>query len=295
MSDANQAVDGQEAPLGPQMNLSLVPREPRFVVRLPGRIPRTGSLPVQLALPRLFHQRLRVGTSGSLNHALIALVRQAFAWLDADRVSLRIHAGRDPLTTKSQRPGLAEDAKDAALEAPAHWQLPHAMFEPIPRDAQVLVEVRGRPSRQDIVYIQVGLPADIQGRLQEQGLGSISQLVAYLARYAYMRLQMEGLSLHVAVEHRKEEGRPQVVFQPSLSRALDTRPGANPIATVGELIEQLQQFPHDTPVGLTDQNSGAESQIIGLEIDRSPTSTGTLMLLGDLDDGLGSVPYEEDT
>lgn len=287
MSDVDQSVDRYGVPAGPQMHLSLVPQEPRFVVRLPVRIPRTGSLPIQLALPRLFHHRLRVGTSGSLNHVLIALVRQAFAWLDADRMSLRIHAADDPLTAAgAPRTAARSDAGDSALEAPANWQLPHAVFEPIPRNEQVLVEVRGRPSRQDIVYIQVGLPTDIQHRLQEQGLGSISQLVAYLARYAYMRLQTERLSLHVAVTNQGATEPPQLTKQrriPSL-RSMPIVP--RPIATVGELIEHLRKFPVDTPVGLADAGLAVDAEIIGLSIGRAPDPTGTVRLVGDFHDGI---------
>ena len=300
MSDAEQAVEPQAAPCGPQMRLSLVPQEPRFVVRVPVRIPRTGSVPIQLALPRRFHQRLRVGTSGSLNHALIALVRQAFAWLDADRVSLRIHAAHDPLTaTSTGRTAAQSDARDAVLEAPANWQLPHAMFEPIAPDEQVLVEVRGRPSRQDIIYIQVGLPADIPHRLQEHGLGSISQLVAYLARYAYLRLQTEKLSLHVTVidadaddkEHvavtdDKKVEPPQPTSKTIMSSAWQDPIVARPIATVGELIEHLRKFPTDTLVGLADTGFEVNSGIVGLSIDRAPRPTGTLMLIGDFQAGI---------
>lgn len=302
MSDAEQAVEPQGAPCGPQMRLSLVPQEPRFLVRVPARIPRTGSVPTQLALPRHFHQRLRVGTSGSLNHALIALVRQAFAWLDADRVSLRIHAAHDPLTaTSKERTAAQSDARDAALEAPANWQLPHAMFEPIAPDEQVLVEVRGRPSRQDIIYIQVGLPADIQHRLQEHGLGSISQLVAYLARYAYLRLRTEKLSLHVTItdadadaddnEHvadtddNKVEP-PKPTSKAIMSSAWQAPIVASPIATVGELIEHLRKFPADTLVGLADTGFEVNSGIVGLSIDRAPRPTGTLMLIGDFQAGI---------
>lgn len=298
MSDAEQAVEPQAAPCGPQMRLSLVPQEPRFVVRVPARIPRTGSVPTQLALPRHFHQRLRVGTSGSLNHALIALVRQAFAWLDADRVSLRIHAAHDPLTATSTGRTVAQsDARDAALEAPANWRLPHAMFEPIAPDEQVLVEVRGRPSRQDIVYIQVGLPADIQHRLQEHGLGSISQLVAYLARYAYLRLQTEKLSLHVTVADADDKKYvavtddskvelPQLASKAIMSSAWQDPIVASPIATVGELIEHLRKFPADTLVGLADTGFEVNSGIVGLSIDRAPRPTGTLMLIGDFQAGI---------
>ena len=294
MSDAEQAVEPQAAPCGPQMRLSLVPQEPRFVVRVPVRIPRTGSVPIQLALPRRFHQRLRVGTSGSLNHALIALVRQAFAWLDGDRVSLRIHAAHDPLTaTSTGRTAAQSKARDAVLEAPANWQLPHAMFEPIAPDEQVLVEVRGRPSRQDIIYIQVGLPADIQHRLQEHGLGSISQLVAYLARYAYLRLQTEKLSLHVTITDQKTMESPPLVVPGNHSMAQAPSFVYRPIATVGELIEQLQKFPIDTPIELTDSDGNFSAGIVGLGTERLPEPTGTLMLVGDhfVDTG---EPFDED-
>lgn len=273
----------------PVLRLELVPREPRFVVRLPGRISRSGSLPIQLALPQPFHHQLRIGVSGSLNHALIGLVRQALSWLDAAQVSLRIRTANDPLTsrrqsgTDAQHPALAID-----LEAPSNWRLPHPAFEECPRKGKdrMTVVVDGRPSREEVTYIQAGLPLDLHQRLHEEGLGSISQLVVYLARYAYMRLLTQHLTLHVSVvdAHASNTSATSEIGASKAARKNTLAEG--PITTVGELIQHLRQFPADAPVGLGDIGFDVRSSVVRLDFDTAPGSGGSVLLVGDFQDGI---------
>ena len=136
------------------MILTLVPREPRFAVRLPLRMSREGAAPFQVALPKAFHDRLRVEVAGSLNHALTALARQALAWLDAERATLHIQLDRDPLGARDKRAFSAADWRKV-------WTWPHAMFREVPREETVVASLDGRPSRSGVVFVQIGLPGDL--------------------------------------------------------------------------------------------------------------------------------------
>ncbi len=247
---------------GSERALALVPREPRFAVRLPLRMSREGTAPVQIALPTALHDRLRVEVSGSLNHALIALARQALAWLDADRATLKVRLAHDPFNRKS-----AQDRRpsaDAEMDRRLDWAYPHSMFQEVPREGTVVAALDGRPPRLNVVYVQIGLPTDLQLRLREQGVGSVSQLLVYLARYALMRLEASGFSLHVNEEVPEATG--NHTARSNLLGPLYRLSSS----TVGELIRLLNGYPVNTEVVLSASDGSAHAGRIAVTEDRSP-------------------------
>lgn len=217
------------------MHLTLVPREPRFAVRLPLRMSREGTVPFQVALPKDFHDKLRLEVAGSRNHALIALARQALAWLDAEQQTLHIRPDKDPLTARDPRKFSPGDWREV-------WNYPHPMFRTERREDTVVVSLDGRPSRSGVVYVQIGLPPDLQKRLQEHGVGSVGQLLVYLARYALVRLEAMQRSLHVTEE-------PDASVDKSVSPQTVLANG-RPSSTAGQLVRRLQGYPPETPVVL---------------------------------------------
>lgn len=214
--------------------LTLVPREPRFAVRLPLRMSREGAAPFQVALPKAFHDRLRTEIAGSLNHALIAMARQALAWLDAEQATLFVELAKDPLSSRDRSAITDHDRRDM-------WTYPHRMFSELRREGSVVVALDGRPSRFGVVFVQIGLPPDLQERLHEQGVGSVGQLLVYLARYAFMRLEAASLSLHV-----NQATAPSA--SPSPQPDMPKSDHRFKLCTVGEMVKILSTYPPETPL-----------------------------------------------
>lgn len=204
-------------------------------MRLPLRMSREGTTSLQVALPVAFHNRLKIEVMGSLNHALIALVRQALAWLDTAHQTLVIDLSRDPLDPEVMRQ--RRPSSDPDWDRRVDWAYPHKMFEEHPRQGTVVANLKNRPSRANVVYVQIGVPPDLQTRLREEGVGAVSQLLVYLARYAFMRLEAEGLSLHVNPSNSGTE-----------SAGLTTQVGAIHCTSVGELITHLGRYTADTRI-----------------------------------------------
>jgi hypothetical protein len=244
------------------MLLTLVPREPRFAVRLPLRMSREGTVPFQVALPKDFHDKLRIEVAGSLNHALIALARQALTWLDAEQSRLRIDPDKDPLTAQVRRQFTHSDWSQL-------WSYPHPMFREEPREGTVVVSLDGRPSRSGAVYVQIGLPPDLQKRLHEQGVGSVGQLLVYLARHALVRLEAMRLSLHVTEE-------PDASTDNLASPRTRVSAGDPPSSTASQLVRQLQSYPPETPVTLSSTVSGSS---ISLAEERNAAGEIVLLVL----------------
>ncbi len=244
--------------------LALVPREPRFAVRLPLRMSREGTNSLQVALPEAFHNRLKVEVMGSLNHAFIALVRQALAWLDTANQTLVIDLSRDPLNPEVMRH--PRSSSDPDLDRRIDWAYPHKMFAEVARQGTVVANLKNRPSRANVVHVQIGVPPDLQTRLREEGVGAVSQLLVYLARYAFMRLEAEGLSLHVS---------------PSQSDIQSANPttlvGAIHCTSVGELMTQLGRYTSDTRV--TTRSGTVAAITDGLTVCEQRDRTGALISL----------------
>lgn len=232
--------------VGIPLELTLAPREPRFVVRLPPRLPRAGSTSLQVPLHRVVHEHLREVVSGSLNHALIALVRLALHWLDEDGQCLTVRTPHDPLN----RSRAAIQARKGLLAE--EWLTAGRLFSEMRRN-KVTIEIEGRPPRDQVVFLQVGLPDDLRVRLVEEGIGSISQQFVYLARYALMRLELTNQTLHVGLVDAVTK------THPAESPEVDDEFG--PIETVGQLIRHLASFPDDWPIRLDDAPPGWDGRI----------------------------------
>lgn len=71
--------------------LSLVPRDPRYVVMIEDRIPRADVALFQIAIPREIHHKLQHETYGSLAQVTTALIRYALERLDAENQTLKVN------------------------------------------------------------------------------------------------------------------------------------------------------------------------------------------------------------
>lgn len=217
--------------------LKLRPRSDHLLVVVSGRPSRSGHAPLQVAIPQELLARLRFETLGSTNQVLIALVRQAIAWLDGDSLTLQadVHEGPVPaslVATRAIPDHLAGQAKQDFIQSLEDlW--PNARLRLVPRDGHLLAVQTERQPRADAQLTQISIPKDVLTRLQRDGVGAVSQLVISLARYAVRRLDNEKLSLDVGAE--------------SASRAVSVSAGE---PNANQLIGSFSGAPHGA-VGLT--------------------------------------------
>ena len=99
--------EGQEASVGEILTTPAVAYDTAFrdydqTVKIHGRLPRGEFEFVQIALPDGLHKRLKKTVDGSLNQAVIGLVRYALDALDRDRQTLHLF---DVSLPKPQLPG----------------------------------------------------------------------------------------------------------------------------------------------------------------------------------------------
>lgn len=229
--------------------LTLMPRDTHFAVMVEGRLPRAGHLPFQVAIPQELHQRLRLETLGSLNQVLVALVRQALAWLDADRLTLHaeVHPGPIPTSPKKSRPspGPRTDVqrREDFIVLDRLW--PNAVLDARPRDDHWVIVQPERQPRVDAQLTQIALPAEVHQRLLHDGVGAVSQLVISLARYAMRRLDDDQQTLEVRpVAAPTETDRAESGGRVTAATVLGTDPGM----TVAQLIRVLSAYPPDSSV-----------------------------------------------
>lgn len=229
--------------------LALLPRDTHFAVLVEGRLPRAGHLPLQVAIPRELHQRLRLETLGSINQVLVALVRQALAWLDADRLTLHAeaHPGPIPPSPKKARPApgpwTEAQRREDFFVLDRLW--PNAVLDVRPREDHWVIVQPERQPRVDAQLTQIALPAEVHQRLLHDGVGAVSQLVISLARYAMRRLDEDQQTLEVRpaaapVETDRAESGGRV----TAAAVLGTDPGM----TVAQLIRALSAYPPDSNV-----------------------------------------------
>lgn len=233
--------------------LNLRPRDERFVVIAEGRAARAGHSPLQVAIPQELHRRLRYEALGSINQVMVALVRQALVWLDADHLTLRAEVNPDPeppsLEVARVIPEGLEGLAKRDFERCLDHLWPNARLSTIPRvDDRVVLQPERQP-RADAQLTQIALPPEVQQRLLRDGVGAVSQLVISLARYCLRRLDEEELTLEilpvdtgshkVAVEGEVSEGASAISEGPSL--------------TVAQLINELSKLPPEAFVVFEEQ------------------------------------------
>lgn len=232
--------------------LALRPRSDHLLVVVAGRPSRAGHAPLQVAIPQELLRRLRFETFGSINQVLIALTRQAIAWLDAEGLTLRAdaHEGPAPASLEAARsiPSHLEGRakQDYVLALDDLW--PNARLSTLPREGNRLVVQMERQPRADAQLTQISIPKDVLTRLQHDGVGAVSQLVISLARYAVRRLDSETLSLDVggelgarAISDNETEEKQSI--SGSVGGVLDA-----PSLTVAALIERLSNLPKNAYV-----------------------------------------------
>lgn len=244
--------------------LTLMPRDTHFAVMVEGRLPRAGHLPFQVAIPQELHQRLRLETLGSLNQVLVALVRQALAWLDADRLTLHaeVHPGPIPTSPKKSRPstGPRTDAqrREDFIVLDQLW--PNAVLNTRPREDHWVIVQPERQPRVDAQLTQIALPAEVHQRLLHDGVGAVSQLVISLARYAMHRLDEDRLTLEVRPAAKSTEADCATSGRRVTAAAVL---GDDPGMTVAQLIRVLLAYPPDSSVmyEMTDERWGGIQRV----------------------------------
>jgi len=246
---------GEASATGPDSGLPAVTlrsRSDHLLVVVSGRPSRSGHSPLQVAIPQELLGRLRFETIGSTNQVLIALVRQAIAWLDSDGLTLlaNVHEGPVPASLAAIRAipdDLAGQAKQDFIQSLDDlW--PNARLSSVPRDGHLLAIQMERQPRADAQLTQISIPKEVLTRLQRDGVGAVSQLVVSLARYAIRRLDREKLSLDVgagptrqAISTDETEEK-----QPKGGAAGEHQKSAS--LTVGDLIKALSKLPRHSHV-----------------------------------------------
>lgn len=239
--------------------LTLMQRDTHFAVMVEGRLPRAGHLPFQVAIPKELHQRLRLETLGSLNQVLVALVRQALAWLDADQLTLHaeVHPGSIQASPKKTRPASSSrkdgQRREDFIALDRLW--PNAVLDVRSRNDHWVIVQPERQPRIDAQLTQIALPVEVHQRLLHDGLGAVSQLVISLARYAMRRLDADQQTLEVRpVVAPTEKNRAESGDRVTAATVLGTDPGM----TVAQLIRMLSAYPPDSSVmyEMTDERWG---------------------------------------
>lgn len=232
-------------------DLALRSRDAHFAVMVEGRLPRAGHLPFQVAIPPELHHQLRREALGSLNQVLVALVRQALAWLDADKLTLhaKAHPGPIPPSPNVVRPSTAPlteaQRREEFVVLDRLW--PNAVLDTRPRDDHWVIVQPERQPRVDTQLTQIALPVEVHQRLLHDGVGAVSQLVLSLARYALRRLDQDHLTLEVR-QALTPAGTPHTG---PAARGTSVNPapiGTDPGMTVEQLIQVLSAYPPKTPV-----------------------------------------------
>ncbi|WP_157956538.1 hypothetical protein [Dyella sp. C11] len=232
--------------------LALRPRSDHLLVVVTGRPSRSGHVPLQVAIPQELLGRLRFETLGSTNQVLMALVRQAIAWLDGEGLTLRadVHEGPVPTSVAATRAipdHLGGKAKQEFVQSLDDlW--PNARLSSAPRDGHLLAVQMERQPRVDAQLTQISIPKDVLTRLQRDGVGAVSQLVISLARYAVRLLDSEKLSLDVGAEPaRPAISPPETEAAQSEGSALEGHQRSASL-TVDDLINALSKLPRHAHV-----------------------------------------------
>lgn len=241
---------GEAPAAGPDSGLPAVtlrPRADHLLVIVSGRLSRSGHVPLQVAIPQELLGRLRFETIGSTNQVLIALVRQAIAWLDGDSLTLLANVHEGPVLAslaaiRAIPDDLAGQAKQDFIQSRDDlW--PNARLSSVPRDGHLLAIQMERQPRADAQLTQISIPKEVLTRLQRDGVGAVSQLVVSLTRYAIRRLDREKLSLDVeAGSARPAISKDEIeTKQPKGTAAGERQRSAS--LTVGDLIKALSKLP----------------------------------------------------
>ncbi len=250
---------GEVPATGPDSGLPAVtlrPRSDHLLVVVSGRPSRSGHSPLQVAIPQELLGRLRFETIGSINQVLIALVRQAIAWLDGDGLTLRanVHEGPIPASLAAIRAipdHLAGQAKQDFIQSLDDlW--PNARLSLVPRDGHLLAIQMERQPRADAQLTQISIPKEVLTRLQRDGVGAVSQLVISLVRYAIRRLDNEKLSLDVGAESASQA---ISVGEPNANQSISGFNGASQGAeglTVAALMRALSKLPKNAYVAFAE-------------------------------------------
>lgn len=237
--------------------LALRPRDERFAVIVSGRPSRAGHTPFQIAIPQELYRRLRYEALGSANQVMVALVRQALCWLDADGLTLhaQAHPGPAPVSLEAARAvpdGLAGAGRQA-FERSLDELWPNARLAVRPReDHRVVIQIERQP-RVDAQVTQIALPTEVHERLVKDGVGAASQLVISLARYALRRLDEENLTLDVMPADTRTSGAQAKASARHEEVGDAPTTIAGPSLTVAQLIDQLSKQPPEAFVVFEEQ------------------------------------------
>lgn len=221
-------------------SLNLRRRDEHFAVVVSGRPPRAGHLPFQIAVPQELYHWLRYECLGSTNQVMVALVRQALSWLDAEKLTLRatVHPGPPPrsLEVARQMPDDLQGVQRREWVRRTDDLWPNARLDTWPRTEHWVVTQVERQPRVDAQLTQIALPPDVHQRLVHDGLGAVSQLVISLARYAMRRLDEQNLTLEVAPVEATARHAEATIAAPGTG-TLAARQG--PSLTVAQLSQML--------------------------------------------------------
>lgn len=237
--------------------LKLCPRDARFAVVVEGRPARAGHIPFQIAIPQELHRRLRFESLGSINQVMVALVRQAVSWLDADGLTLHAeaHPGPEPRSLAAARviPDGLTDAGRRDHERGLDDLWPNARLSTRPRvDDRVVVQVE-RQTRADAQLTQIALPPGLHRRLLHNGIGAVSQLVISLARYALRRLDDEALTLEVQPTAKRSLAASNQAAAGEGEGDAASEAESAPSVTVAQLMAELSKLPPEAFVVFEEQ------------------------------------------
>ena len=232
--------------------LALKPRDEHFAVVVSGRPSRAGHTPFQIAIPQELYRRLRYESLGSTNQVMLALVRQALKWLDADDLSLhaKAHPGPEPKSLEAARtiPDTLQGAARREFERSLDALWPNARLGTRAReDHRVVVQVERQP-RADAQLTQIALPPEVHQRLLRDGIGAASQLVISLARYAMHRLDRENFTLEVTPGDACATREIAATSVPHGDAEPTEATSVGPSLTVAQLMHELSKYPPEAYV-----------------------------------------------
>ncbi len=237
--------------------LALRPRDERFAVIVSGRPSRAGHTPFQIAIPQELYHRLRYEALGSANQVMVALVRQALRWLDADVLTLhaQAHPGPAPASLEAARaiPEGLVGTERQAFERSLDGLWPNACLAVRPREDHCVVIQIERQPRVDAQVTQIALPTEVHQRLLEDGVGAASQLVISLARYALRQLDQENLTLDVMPADTRTSGSQAKTSAGHVETGEAPAAIVGPSLTVAQLIDQLSKQPPEAFVVFEEQ------------------------------------------
>ena len=212
----------------PGPRIDMAPRDGSYIVRIDGQVGQIDGDPFQIALPKALREELEGKFDGSLSQGLVALARFGLDYLDAAAQRLVIHHGMDPLLFSANTRPLAEDIRPTGRCS--MYEIEHR------RPKEPVVQLSGRVPRGNATHLLIKFPNDLKARLKAEGVGSLGQLLVYLARFGLWIL---------------DRGDPQmlkVVLPPAVTARSAFPPQDPANLRLDEVIAILRQLPQHAPM-----------------------------------------------